>query len=76
MTAAREKVEWTCPRCDEPNESYVRRSLNTAIVPWTEDQVREATTLTCVRCGLRTGVDVLVVSWPGPAEPYSPNRSP
>jgi len=62
MTSPPQKVRVTCPSCGVEYEGYYRPSINLSLgEPWTDEEVEEASSVTCPQCGHRVTVDDAIV---------------
>lgn len=62
MTSPQQQITVECPGCGEWYRDFYRPSVNLGLgEEWTAEQLREATTATCPRCGNVVELDTLVV---------------
>ena len=61
MTSLPKQVRVRCPKCDTVYEDWIRPSINLMIEDWDEDDLEDATSVTCPHCKHRMSVEVLIV---------------
>lgn len=62
MTSPPKEIEVICPKCNTLFNDWYRPSINLTLgKPWTEDQIRRATSITCPSCSDVTRVSSLIV---------------
>jgi|GEM_PF-2696290 len=64
MTSPFELIRVECPNCHTTFEDCYRPSINLSLgEDWTEEEIDEAMTVSCPKCGQRHDIDSLVVNY-------------
>ena len=64
MTTPPYRVEVECPECATKFTDFLRTSINLSLgEEWTDEEIEEATTVRCPKCGWRGNSDSVIVSF-------------
>ena len=63
MTSPSEEIEVQCPKCSTIYKDWIRRSINLSLgEEWTDEEIDEATSVTCPNCKHKQYGDAIIVS--------------
>jgi endogenous inhibitor of DNA gyrase (YacG/DUF329 family) len=61
MTSPPQEITLQCPRCGERYRNWFRASMNLNLEHFDEEDIRDASTATCPRCGQVVDLGALIV---------------